>query len=122
VSVGEPIRIDTNPAPPGWKWVYGQQGYETAKRPNRGGDPAAEVISKADALLADRAKDYADPVANHERIAGMWRSLFGWDVRPRDVAMAMVCVKLSREYNAHKGDNLDDIDGYVEIIRRIEAV
>lgn len=120
----------TGVAPSGYEWVQGDGGTPALVRRDRAGNPAAELKcvdksrvnwNRVDDLLADRAKDYADPVVNHRRIAGMWRSLFNWDVTPERVAMAMICVKLSREFNAHKDDNCDDIDGYVEIIRRIEA-
>lgn len=62
-----------------------------------------------------RGDAYGHPADDFERTAGMWRALFGWDVKASDVALAMVCVKLSRlQQSPMKRDSVVDIAGYAE--------
>jgi hypothetical protein len=41
------------------------------------------------------------------------------ELQPEDVALMMVALKLSRECNKHKEDNLLDIAGYIGTIEKI---
>lgn len=87
-------------------------------------DPAAGAGGNRDRvadLVERRSNDYDHPKANFTRIAGMWAHLFGWDVTPEEVGLAMICVKLTREWWDHKEDNLADIEGYAECVRRIHG-
>jgi hypothetical protein len=67
---------------------------------------------------AERARDYGHPYENHERIARFWNAYDankrtpGPDT-PKDVALKMVLLKIAREQNTHKRDNLVDIAGYI---------
>lgn len=85
------------------------------------------ALDKTGAIVAQRATEYGDPRINFARIAGMWNGLFatrlaeGEEFSDTDVALAMIAVKLTREFHAHKDDNLDDIEGYVQCIRTIEG-
>ena len=55
----------------------------------------------------------------------MWTALFRDVLKteakllPQDVALAMTCVKLSREWNNHSRDNLIDIAGYACTVEMI---
>jgi len=60
----------------------------------------------------DRNRAYAHPAINFARIARLWEPIFGCPVTPAQVALAMIQVKVSREINAHKRDNLVDLVGY----------
>lgn len=76
--------------------------------------PIDETLA-ADAVLAvtgPRQRDYAHPRANFQRIADLWSPIFGVPISPRQVAMAMIQVKISREINRHTRDNLIDLIGY----------
>ena len=78
------------------------------------------VLQKAHDIVYGRAElEYGSPVDSNARIAGMWTALFGCHFDAHDVALAMICVKLSREMHSHKFDNLVDIAGYAELAQRI---
>jgi hypothetical protein len=69
---------------------------------------------------ADRGRDYGPPHEDFERTAGMWKALFGWDVKPEQVALAMICVKLSRlQQTPSKHDSVVDIAGYAETYQMV---
>jgi len=69
-------------------------------------------------VLGARRYDYGHPYENFQRIAAMWNSLMapklidGTKIDVRDVALMMVMLKMAREQNAPKRDNLIDIIGY----------
>ena len=77
------------------------------------------VLLEAQKLVhGDRNDDYGPPIEDFTRTVGMLNALFAHklkeDLTPADFAMLMVCVKLSREVNKHKRDNLVDGAGYFE--------
>lgn len=63
----------------------------------------------------ERQADYGEPVANMERIAEMWSGILGHRVTGAEVALCMAGLKLTREENRHKADNLADLAGYLHI-------
>lgn len=64
----------------------------------------------------DRQAHYGPPDQDFARTAAMWSALFGDKLsspfEARDVAMAMICLKLSRETHQRKRDNSVDGAGY----------
>ena len=64
----------------------------------------------------DRQAQYGPPDQDFARTAAMWSALFGDKLsspfEARDVAMAMICLKLSRETHQRKRDNSVDGAGY----------
>lgn len=64
-------------------------------------------------VTGPRQSAYAHPSVNFARIAALWSPIFGLEVTPRQVALAMIQVKVAREINAHRRDNLVDLVGYV---------
>lgn len=85
------------------------------KAPTRYKPPSEEnVLEEAGRIVAgDRGDEYGHPGDDFARTAGAWSSLFGWDVTPRQVALAMVVVKLSRlQETPDKRDSIVDIAGY----------
>lgn len=64
----------------------------------------------------DRQNQYGPPDQDFTRTAAMWSALFGHKLKSpfeaRDVAMAMICLKLSRETHQRKRDNAVDGAGY----------
>jgi hypothetical protein len=73
-----------------------------------------QILSEAISLTTkERNVQYGDPTSDFKRIASMWSTLFGYPFEPHEVAMAMICVKLSRaSWDAKKSDHWIDIAGY----------
>ena len=69
-------------------------------------DEAKELIYGA------RQQSYGHPWLDFSRIAKIWEAIFGHPVTPEQVALCLIGVKISREVNAHKRDNLVDGAGY----------
>lgn len=88
---------------------------EPVKAPTAYRPPSDEnVLEEAQRIVAgDRGDDYGHPRDDFARTAGAWAALFGWDVSARQVALAMVVVKLSRlQETPDKRDSIVDIAGY----------
>ena len=84
------------------------------------------ILEEADNIAGeDRSRDYGHPYLNHQRIAAIWNIQLGdilnSPITPRQVALMMIGLKLAREYNTPKRDNLIDIAGYVKCIDMIDA-
>lgn len=89
---------------------------------NEHGDKIARknVLAIADSLTGgDRQASYGHPAVDFERTASFWSTLFGYRVSPEQVGLAMVLLKVSREVNRHKDDNLIDMAGYVRTVEMI---
>ena len=79
--------------------------------------PDEDILHEALRLTSeDRQNQYGPPDQDFARTAGMWSALFGHKMtepfEPRDIAMAMICLKLSRETHQRKRDNAVDGAGY----------
>lgn len=74
------------------------------------------VLDEAKSLICgDRRVDYGDVEDSFKDVAFVWSRIFKVNVTPEQVALAMVGLKLCREFNAHKHDNLTDICGYAAL-------
>jgi hypothetical protein len=78
-----------------------------------------DILDKAARITrGDRQASYGPPDQDFRRTAGMWSALFevklrdGVTFEPRDVALAMILLKCSRESHQRKKDNWVDIAGY----------
>lgn len=82
--------------------------------------PEKSILTEAQGLVhGDRQQDYGHPIDDFTRTAKMWTALKGVTFTAEDVAMFMVCVKLSRQVNRPKRDNLVDAAGYCETLRMV---
>jgi len=81
------------------------------------------ILDDAKAITAGaRQRDYGHPRSCCADIAAMWtvllRRKLGYSARitAEDVPLCMIAVKLVREANRHKRDNLTDIAGYARLL------
>lgn len=73
------------------------------------------ILLEAEHLVhGDRNKDYGPPIEDFTRSAKMWSAILGIEVRPEQIPLCMIAIKLSRECNRPKRDNMVDIAGYAE--------
>ena len=78
------------------------------------------ILAEAAAIVYGRAEeDYGPPIADFTRTAKIWNAVLGLHITPKQVAMCMIGVKLSREVNSHNKDNFVDIAGYAEAAMRV---
>lgn len=81
-------------------------------------EEAAEIMS------VDRQASYGHPLENHERIVGLWNVFLGGKLKapiePREAAWMMILLKVAREMNCPRRDNLVDTVGYAAVIEVID--
>ena len=78
------------------------------------------ILQEADALVnGDRAKDYGHPSKDFKKVARLWSVVIDAEITPEQVGLCMICLKISREINRHKRDNLVDIAGYAATIEKL---
>jgi hypothetical protein len=74
------------------------------------------ILQEAQRLVhGNRGADYGHPIDDYTRTGRIWGALLGIpDIDPRVACVMMGAVKMSREMNKHKRDNLTDLAGYAE--------
>ena len=78
------------------------------------------ILTEADKLVnGDRREAYGSPLRDFTRVAAMWTSIIGSHVTAEQAVLCMIAIKLSRETNKHKRDNLVDIAGYAEVLNKL---
>lgn len=85
----------------------------------------SQILQEADKVAGqDRSRDYGHPYHNHRRIAEIWsvqlERILSRPIEPREVALMMIGLKLAREINTPKRDNLLDAAGYVKCVDMID--
>lgn len=86
----------------------------------------SKEATEADALVnGDRQDDYGSPAQNYADIALVWTGLLGKKLNApmtaADAATMMVGLKLARQMNRHKHDNIVDAHGYLMVLSHILA-
>lgn len=78
--------------------------------------PAETILQEAQRLVhGDRGDAYGHPAIDYGRTGRMWGAILGTpDIDPRICCLMMGAVKISREVQGHKRDNLTDLAGYAE--------
>ena len=95
--------------------VGGVEGQDTPR------ERSALLVDEAVRLVhGDRDTDYGSPTEDFTRTAALWSGILGHTVTAQDVALCMVCVKLSRQVHRAKRDNLTDSIGYLLCLHWIE--
>jgi hypothetical protein len=69
----------------------------------------------------DRGADYGHPIEDFGRTGRMWGAILGLDraVTAEEVGLCMAAVKISRQVNKPKRDNMTDLAGYAETVYMI---
>ena len=79
------------------------------------------ILKEADKIVGgDRNAAYGHPKQDFQRTAKIWSAILGFEVPYEKVALCMVGVKLSRQCNASRRDNLVDIAGYAQTAYMVE--
>lgn len=91
--------VDDVPTPEGFARDFGETILQEAQRLVHG----------------NRGADYGHPIDDYTRTGRIWGAILGLpDIDPRLCCLMMAAVKISREVNRHKRDNLTDLAGYAE--------
>ena len=65
-------------------------------------------------VYGERGENYGHPFEDFSRTAQIWSAILGITVEPEQVALCMIGLKISRECNRPKRDNVVDGAGYFE--------
>jgi hypothetical protein len=86
-------------------------------------DDTPTILEVANGLIyGDRQDAYGHPFTDFSRTGKMWGAILGVDpVAPELVGLCMVAVKISRQVNRPKTDNLIDMAGYAGCVDRVQA-
>ena len=95
----------------GFSFSVGQE-EEVPFMPENTLDKAEGLMNEAqNKVTGERQDDYGDPRKNFTRIASLWESYLGTEIRPSDVAALFMLAKLSRLANT-----IDHEDSWVDLI------
>lgn len=81
--------------------------------PEASPEPKESVCQEAHRIInGQRRTDYGGPKESFERIAALWSPVLGVEVKPEQVAICMIQLKVARAVNGWQRDSLTDICGY----------
>jgi hypothetical protein len=81
------------------------------------------ISQEAETIInGDRRKDYGDVRTSFSQTAKIWSGILNHDITPEQVALCMAGLKLQRESNSHKRDNLVDLIGYTLLLEKLEEI
>ena len=79
------------------------------------------ILEEAKRIVhGDRGENYGHPLEDFSRTAKIWSAILGIEVTAEQVALCMVGVKISREVNRPKRDNIVDGAGYFETLDMVK--
>lgn len=79
------------------------------------------ILEEAKRIVhGDRGENYGHPFEDFSRTAKIWSAILGIEVMPEQVALCMVGLKISREVNRPKRDNIVDGAGYFETLDMVK--
>ena len=79
------------------------------------------ILDEAKRIVhGDRGENYGHPFEDFSRTAKIWSAILGIDVTPEQVALCMIGLKISREVNRPKRDNIVDGAGYFETLDMVK--
>ena len=71
------------------------------------------IFKECEAIVRDREIEYGDSKSMFNSIALVWTSILRAHITPRDVALMMAAMKILRESQRHKRDNIIDGINYL---------
>ena len=75
------------------------------------------ILKEADELVnGERNADYGHPLDDFTRTGKMWAAILGHKVTAEQVGLCMIALKISRECNKPKRDNMLDAAGYAQTV------
>lgn len=80
------------------------------------------ILEEANEVIGERGSDYGSVNEDFDRIAKLWSVIFDTEITGDKVALAMITLKISRQLNKHKRDNIVDIAGYARTLEMYESV
>lgn len=85
-------------------------------------DTKKTILQEAEEIInGSRAEDYGSVTENFTKIAVGWKEIFAdGNFTPRRVALAMAWLKICRDVNTPKHDNILDIAGYAGCIGKMD--
>lgn len=79
------------------------------------------ILDEAKRIVhGERGENYGHPFEDFSRTAQIWSAVLDIDVTPEQVALCMIGVKISREVNRPKRDNIVDGAGYFETLEMVK--
>jgi hypothetical protein len=71
-------------------------------------------------VIDERVQVYGEPTVTFPQIAKVWSGYLGVEVKPTDVPIMLLLMKTVRVRQAPEySDNSDDIEGYLDIFRKL---
>ena len=85
-----------------------------------------DILTEANNLVnGDRNKTYGHPFYDYSKTSAFWtiilKDKLKEPITPEEAIMCMITLKLSREMNLHKRDNLVDLCGYTQCLQKAIA-
>jgi hypothetical protein len=78
------------------------------------------ILEEAQRLVhGDRQAAYGHPIEDFTRTAAIWSAILGAPVTAEQVGLCMIGVKISRQCNTPKRDNMTDAAGYAETVQMV---
>lgn len=78
------------------------------------------TLQEAQRLVhGDRGVAYGHPLDDFSRTAAMWSAILDHPVSAEQVGLCMCAVKISRQCNMPKRDNMVDLAGYAETVQMV---
>lgn len=80
------------------------------------------ILDEAKRIVhGDRGENYGHPFEDFSRTAKIWSAILDVYVSPEQVALCMIGLKISREVNRPKRDNIVDGAGYFETLDMVKT-
>jgi hypothetical protein len=79
------------------------------------------ILDEAKRIVhGERGENYGHPFEDFSRTAKIWSAIIEKEITPEQVALCMIGLKISREINRPKRDNIVDGAGYFETLDMVK--